>query len=187
MSIYDLPTSVEINGQEWEINSDYRAVLDICIALSDPELNETERAIVVLTIFYPDFEEMDVADYEEALTEAMVFVNNGKRVSKGDKSSNGPKLIDWEQDFNLMIGPINAVAGVEIRALDYLHWWTFVSYYNEIDGDCTFAQVVQIRNKLARGGLKEKSDKEFYAKNRDIIDFKIKYTEEDEKVMDEWI
>ena len=185
MSIYDLPKSVEIDGQEWEINSDYRAVLDICIALSDPELNETERAIVVLTIFYPDFEDMDVADYEEALEKEMEFVNCGKKAS--GKGSSGPKLIDWEQDFNLMIGPINAVAGMEIRALDYLHWWTFISYYNEIDGDSTFAQVVQIRSKLSRGGLKEKSDKEFYSRNRDIIDFKNKYTPEDDKIINEWI
>lgn len=185
MSIYDLPTSVDINGREWEIESDYRAVLDICIALSDPELNDTERAIVVLTIFYPDFDNMDTADYQEAMNQCMEFVNAGNKPSSGGRRQ--PKLIDWEQDFKLMVGPINNVAGKEIRALDYLHWWTFISYYNEIDGDSTFGQVVQIRDKIARGNLKEKQDKDFYMRNRDIVDFKNKYTPEDEKIIDEWI
>ena len=187
MSIYDLPTSVEINGREWEIESDYRAVLDICIALSDPELNDSERALVVMTIFYPDFDEMTQADYEEALEQCMTFINTGKQSSGGSSKGNGPKLIDWEQDFHLMVAPINKVAGTEIRALKYLHWWTFISYYNEIDGDSTFAHVVQLRNKLARGTKLEKEDREFYKKNRDLIDFKNKYTAEDEKIMDEWI
>ena len=188
MSIYDLPTSVVVNGKEWEINSDYRAVLDICIALSDPELDETERAMVVLTIFYPDLEEMDMRDYSEALIEAMVFVNNGKQMNPAAaSSSSGPKLVDWEQDFKLMIGPINTVAGREIRSLDYLHWWTFLSYYNEINGDSTFAQVVQLRDKLARGKKLEKTDREFYRNNRELVDFKNKYTSEDDAVINEWI
>lgn len=184
MSIYDLPTSVEVNGKEWRIESDYRAVLDICIALSDPDLNDQERGIVLLQIFYPDFDEMNPVDYNEAVHECLRFINLGKDDAPDQKQ---PKLIDWEQDFKLMVAPINNVAGKEIRALDYLHWWTFISYYNEINGDSTFAQVVQIRNKLARGQKLEKEDREFYQRNRAMVDFKNKYSASDEAVIDEWI
>ena len=51
--IYDLPTAVEINGTEYEIRSDYRAILDIIAAVSDPELSEEEHAVAALDIFYP--------------------------------------------------------------------------------------------------------------------------------------
>lgn len=185
MSIYDLPTSVEINGKEWEIESDYRAVLDICIALSDPDLSDQERGMVILEIFYPDLDEMNPRDYEEAVQECMRFINLGK--DEDASTQKQPKLVDWEQDFKLMVAPINNVAGKEIRALDYLHWWTFISYYNEINGDSTFAQVVQIRNKLARGQKLEKDDREFYQRNRAMVDFKNKYSASDEAVIDEWI
>lgn len=53
--MYDLPKSVEVGGCVYEIRSDYRAVLDICAALSDPELSDDERGLVTLTIFYPGF------------------------------------------------------------------------------------------------------------------------------------
>ena len=33
--IYALPTSAEVNGKTYQIESDYRAVLDILAALSD--------------------------------------------------------------------------------------------------------------------------------------------------------
>ena len=33
-----LPTRMEVGGVEYEIETDYRAILDICAAISDPEL-----------------------------------------------------------------------------------------------------------------------------------------------------
>ena len=67
--IYDLPTSVEVGGTEYSIRSDYRAVLDICTALSDPELTAQDKGIVALGIFYGEdiFQRLPVDHYEEAL------------------------------------------------------------------------------------------------------------------------
>lgn len=42
--IYSLPTSVEVDGTEYAIQSDYRAILDILVALTDRELNERDKA-----------------------------------------------------------------------------------------------------------------------------------------------
>ena len=96
-----------------------------------------------------------------------------------------PKLVDWEQDYGLLVPPINRVLGREIRSVEYLHWWTFLAAYNEI-GDCTFAQVVRIREHLARGKALDKSDREWYRKNRHLVDFKQKYTSADDALMKEW-
>ena len=54
--IYDLPTSLPVCGTEYEIRSDYRAILDIIIALNDPELTDSEKVTIALLIFYPSFE-----------------------------------------------------------------------------------------------------------------------------------
>ena len=35
---YTLPKTVFVGGREYSIRSDYRAILDICEALTDPEL-----------------------------------------------------------------------------------------------------------------------------------------------------
>ena len=44
MSAYDLPTSAVINGVEYDIRSDYRAVLDIMAVMGDSSINDQERA-----------------------------------------------------------------------------------------------------------------------------------------------
>lgn len=180
---YDLPTAVEVNGKEYSIRSDYRDILTIIEALSDAELNDEGKAEVLLDIFYPDFDSMPEEDYEDAILQCMAFINCGE-VSKNEKR--GPKLMDWQQDFPLIVAPINRVLGKEVRSADYLHWWTFMSAYQEI-GDCTFAQVVTIRSKKAKGKKLDKSEQEFYKQNRHLVDFKRQYTERDEDVISKWI
>ena len=76
--IYSRPTSVEVDGTEYAIQSDYRAILDILVALTDRELDERDKAEAALTIFYPDFEEMPVSDYQEALNQCFRFIDHGQ-------------------------------------------------------------------------------------------------------------
>jgi len=174
-----LPTSVEVGGVEYEIRSDYRAILDICAALSDPELDGQGKSFFALDIFYPALEAMPPEHYEEALQRCMWFINGGT----DEKPGRSPKLVDWEQDFQYIVAPINRVTGKEIRSVEYMHWWTFLAAYLEI-GDCTFAQVVRVRDRLARGQSLDKQDREWYRRNRQLVDFKRKYTEAEEN--DRW-
>lgn len=183
--IYDLPTSLEIGGQEYAIRSDYRAILDICVVLNDPELPEWRRIYDAMYIFYPDYEDIPAEDQDEAVKKCFWFINGGKDEDATARKS--PQLVSWEQDFPLIVGPVNRVIGKEVRAVEYLHWWTFLSAYMEIGGDCTFAQVVGIRDKKARGKPLDKSEKEWLRRNRDLVDIKKKYTSTEDKMIDGWI
>lgn len=176
-----LPTRVEVGGVEYEIRSDYRAVLDICAAISDPELDGQERAIVALEIFYPSAEDIPPEYREQAVERCLHFISGG--VESAPRKA--PRLVDWEQDFPHIVAPVNRVMGREIRAEEYLHWWTFLAAYYEI-GDCTFAQIVRIRDRLARGKALDKQDREWYRDNRHLVDFKRKYTEAEDELMKKW-
>lgn len=180
--IYALPTSVDVNGKTYQIESDYRAVLDILAALSDNDLTMEERATAALDIFYPDFDDMPLSDHEEALRQCYRFIDHGQE-SKEQKKQ--PVLMSWEQDFDMIIAPVNRIAGCEVRAMEYLHWYSFLSFYQEI-GDCLFAHVVSIRDKKARGKALDKQEREFYKRNRDIIDLKTTYTDAEKDILAAW-
>ena len=94
-------------------------------------------------------------------------------------------MVDWEQDFPYIIAPINRVLGQEIRSVPYLHWWTFISAYYEI-GDCTFAQIVSIRDKKARGKKLEKAEAEWYKKNQNLVDFRKVYSDTEKDFLKQW-
>lgn len=177
-----LPTSMEVGGAEYAIRSDYRAVLDICAALSDPELDGQEKAAVALEIFYPDFDAMPTEDYQEAVDRFLWFLNCGE---EQDRHS-APRLVDWQKDLPYIVAPINRVTGREIRAVEYLHWWTFIAAYYEI-GDCLFAQIVRIRDLQSRGKPLDKQDREFYRRNKQLVDMKTRYTEQEDAVLSQWL
>lgn len=181
---YDLPVSVDVGGREYEIRSDYRAILDILEAINDPDLTDAERAEVVLRIFYPTFDDMPQEDFECAIERCIWFINCG--ADEDPQERKPERLMDWQQDFPLIVAPVNRVIGREVRSMEYLHWWTFIGAYQEI-GDCTFAQIVNIRQKKAHGKKLDKSEQEYYKKNRHLVDFKRQYTAHDEDVISRWI
>lgn len=175
---YTLPKRLDIHGAEYAIRWDFRAALDICAALSDPELDDRERALAALMIFYPDFDAMPAEHVQEALRQCFWFLNGGEEERSAKPQR---KLMDWEQDFGLIVGPVNRVLGADVRGMEQLHWWTFLAAYMEI-GDCMFAQVVAIRKKRAEGRKLSKEDRAFLRENRDLVELRTHYTAEEEAV-----
>lgn len=189
--LYYLPKTVEINGKELNIRYDFRVILDIMAMLNDPDLDKADKAQAAIEMFYCD-SEAALATPQVALENLFWFIDQGNETKDTKKS---PRLIDWEQDFNLIIAPVNRVLGYESRAVDYdmekniggLHWWTFLAAYMEIGGDCTFSQVVSIRDKQARGKKLEKWEREWLRHNRDIIVLKTRYSTEDDEILKQFI
>lgn len=229
MNVWELPTTLEIGGVGYSIQTDYRKIINILNMLSDPEFDEEEKAIIYLRLFYKvkdvvgTYDELQAFDtstlgnndivevindsthgnarsyfrwvisttgawkyigkdaippehIEEALMKATQFINCDAK--EEEKNTISPRLMDWEQDANMIISATNAVAGKELRAEPYVHWWTFLGYYMSI-GDSLFSSVVNIREKKARGKKLEKEEREWYQRNKDIVDLKVKITDEE--------
>lgn len=182
--MWDLPIAVEMNGKSHPIRNkcDYRVVLDVICALNDNELTDEEKVKCALFIFYEDISQID--DFEMAIKEMFRIINNGEE--EDATPDNKPQLMDWEHDFPMLVAPINRVLGYEVRSVDYLHFYTFLSAYMEI-GECTFATIVSIRNKRTKGTKLEKWELEFLREHRKMIDLPQKLTTEEQELLNsEW-
>lgn len=62
-----LPETIELGGEEYDIRTDFRAILDILKAMADPELSDQEKSQVMLEILYWDPEEIPIEYLNEAL------------------------------------------------------------------------------------------------------------------------
>lgn len=169
--MYDLPTQVVIEDKSYNIRNkaDYRTILDIIAVCEDNEFTNEEQMIAALIIFYEEldtvesvFEAFNTSEsIEKALEEMFGFINCYDD-DIGYKTKH--KVIDWVQDEYMIISAINNVAHTEVRALEYLHWWTFISYYMAI-GESMLSTVVSIRDKIARGKKLDDFDKQFKRDN----------------------
>lgn len=192
--MYELPTTITIKDKVYTIREqgDFRMVLDCFVVLNDIELSETERTMACLLIFYEDFNELeDVLCIDEDTLQLLVedafsFFNCNQ--PQNPAANTNFKTIDWEADSQLISSAINKVAGKEIRAERYLHWWTFMGYFNAI-GEGSLATVVGIRNKIAKGKKLEKYEKEFRQENPQYFTWDsrtLKQKEDDELLSQLW-
>jgi len=168
---------------------DYRTILDIFSVLEDPELEKNERLISALIIFYEDFNSiedvLDCEDIETATEEMFNFFDAGRPESPQIQQR---KLIDWAGDETMIVAAVNNVAKTEIRSIEYLHWWTFMSYYMSV-GESILSTVVSIREKMAKGKTLEKWERQFKMENPQYFNWNSKTADEIEAenwVMSVW-
>lgn len=182
MNKYNLPKSIEINGVQCGIDADYRNILQIFTILNDPDLLPQEAAIVALEWFYTD--KNYLADIHKALTEMFLFMSCGEpNKKKSEEDEDREKWYDWDKDFNIIIAPINRILGYDVRGVEFLHWWTFMSAFMEI-GECTFSTYVGIRKKISRNIKLEKYEEKIYREHLDEIIIPKKYDRVTQELMD---
>lgn len=175
-----LPTTLMVGEKELPIkDTDFRVVLLILQVFNDSELDQDEKIYLMLDMLL-GFDSLDPDDYHSAIMACYWFIDGGKEYKARTQE---PKVMDWEQDEQLIFSAVNHVAGKETRLEEYIHWWTFLGFFNEIQ-DGLFSYVLSIRQKKANGKKLDDSEKEYYRKNRDIIDLRKKETEEEREFKD---
>lgn len=178
MTPWELPVSLDVGGSFWNIRSDFRAILDILRYFNDPNYDTEEKWLICLDILYVNFSDMPRILWKEAGEKAIEFIDMGIT----DDGKQKPHLMDWGQDATVIIPAVNKVIGRDVRSVPNgeLHWWTFLGAYMEI-GDSLFAQVLNIRQKKAKHKKLDKSEQQWYQENRNLVDLKKKYTDEEVK------
>lgn len=160
MDRWVLPTCWEADGRAFPHKTDYRQILKLMALLSDGERPAHLRWLTALAYFYegpiPPGLEGEAMEYLSAF------------LTCGDTGTPGPKLLDWQVDAPEIIADINAVAGREVRAEPYLHWWSFLSFFHGIK-EGRLSALVAIRDKLRRGKKLEPQEREFYLRNKEKV------------------
>jgi hypothetical protein len=166
-----LPKSLTVDGVPREIRSDFRVALTILEAYEDPDLTEFDKARVLLELLYVEPQTSD-----EAAQKAVWFLDGGDV----PHAKTSVRVMDWQQDEHLIFPAINKVAGCEVRALEYCHWWTFLGWFYGI-GEGAFSTVVSIRHKQKRGKPLEKWERDYIRDNPDAVKLKTRYSAAEEE------
>lgn len=182
-----LPEALTVGGVEYSIRTDYRNVLQIFEAFQDPELEQTEKWIVAIYLMFEDFSCADDVlqaahdgfNLEDAIKQISWFISAGQPGKQVLEKS----TYNWKQDEQIIFSAVNKVAGKETRELEYLHWWTFLGYFNEV-GEGTFSFIVGIRHKLNKGKKLEKHEKEFLSHNKELVRLEKPKTKEEQEQED---
>lgn len=182
-----LPEVLTVGGEDYPIRTDYRNILQVFEAFQDPDLHLEEKWIVAIYLMFEEFscddDVLEAAqngfDLEEAMKQISWFISAGQP----EKQVLEQPTYNWTQDEQMIFSAVNKVAGRETRELEYLHWWTFLGYFNEV-GEGTFSFIVGIRHKLNKGKKLEKHEKEFLSHNKELVLMKKPLTKEEQEQED---
>ena len=179
--IRSLPVDIEIDGVRYPIRKrgNWDMALDVIEALNAPELSDREKLTAALIIFY----EKVPPDVAKAVEEMNRFIDGGSTVKQSKPS---PRLMDWEQDFPLIVAPVNRILGKEVRSVEYLHWWTFLAAYMEIN-DCTFTTVISIRQKQAKHKKLEKWEQDYVREHPELVKLRPLVSESEQAYLDSFL
>lgn len=170
---WQLPRAAVLDGVPYALHTDYRDVLTVIAWLTGtaaPDLNEQQRWYIAMRLFYPDFAAMPRSVWNAAAQYLADFLAGG-RSQPAEAARPGPRLLDWQQDAPLIAAGVSGVAGQDVRALPYLHWWSFLACF-EAMGEGPFATIVALRDKLRRGKKLEKWELDFYKTHRAQVDLR---------------
>lgn len=178
-----LPTRVEIDDKEYELNTDYRVGLSIMTAFEDPELTGFEKQRVMLEILYP----VIPPDHAKAAELAIKFLNCGED-QKGEDTDDdgGGRYYSFTQDAKYILSAIEQSYHVDLMQIEYLHWWKFSYMFLDLNEDCFFCKLIYLRKQKAKGKL-SKEEKEWYYSIRNIVELPETYTAEEQGLINEFM
>lgn len=155
-----LPASVAIAGREYQVNWGYRAFLLIEICLFDKNLNDDQKMLNCLNIFY----NQDIPqDLPAAIEKLQWFYRRGEcGRKKGGGSSRAPRKVircyDFEQDAPYIYSAFLTQYGIDLQETgNYdLHWWKFSAMFESLGEELKLSKIMYYRTAKTSGLDKER-------------------------------
>lgn len=166
-----LPDRVLIDGVEYPINPDFRAIILIDQIMHDKELSDTEKIMSAIGIFYAGDPPEQTSQAIEKLT---WFFGCGKKQNEQEKRrgrfQRHTRAIDYTVDSRLIWSAFLQMYQIDLTQPVQLHWWKFCALMENIPDTCKISKIMMYRTVDTSGMSKQQ--KSFYAKMRKKYELK---------------
>ena len=158
----ELPVSVDIGSEKYEIDADFRTIMNIEGIIFEKEVTEDQKNFAkemmkeieinekdaitnakyydALKIFYKD---NIPDDLEEAMEKMLWFYSCGKEEISKQKTKK--KVISFEHDFDYINAGFMQYYKKDLFEVDFLHWWKFMSLLSALHDDCKICEIIGYR------------------------------------------
>lgn len=176
----DYPTKMEVNGVVYNIDTSYKTALQCFKAINDDELEEHERALVVVALLLGY--DVPLEDTKEALEKCAIYLRCGKEQNPSKNEID----MDYFQDESMIKTSIRQCYHEKLD--DNTHWWEYNELIKGLTEETLLSRVREIRNydlskeKDPRIRQRIQEAKDFYALKKEEKPM----TEEEKKNIEEF-
>lgn len=158
MSFSSLVETVTIAGEEYSIETDFRASMSFEILANDPDKFPEEIALGMLNLYFPQYAGrfLTVAEDDEpdlvflavhigdAVKALLNFYQGGGTQGKKKKSGGKKRLYDFALDESYLYASFLQAYQIDLRT-QKLHWWNFKALFSALPQDTVFGNILHIR------------------------------------------
>lgn len=160
-----LPETVEVNGIEYPVNSDFRAGIIFEKILHDDELDNEEIVYTALDLYYIDERPDNIQD---ALNGILYFYSCGGKKKDQENSPkaqsiNQPRIYDFDYDADYIFAAFLTQYGIDLNEIEYLHWWKFQALFKSLESHNKIVEIMGYRA-TDLGKIKDKKERSRIAK-----------------------
>lgn len=171
-----VPTTVNIDNREYEINSDFRTSILFELLMQDGTIEEDDKILMALQLYYPDIPE----NIKKAIEQMLWFYRCGKDVSssKGNGKSKGvTQIYSFEYDDDYIYSAFLDQYNIDLQDIEYLHWWKFKAMFKSLKDDNMIVKIMGYRS-MDLSKVKDKEQKAYYKRMQKLYEIPISKNEQ---------
>jgi hypothetical protein len=164
MLIDILPNEVNVEGENYEINSDFRTSILFELLMQDIELSEENKIIEALELYYPILPKIN-----EAVEKILWFYRCGKDEieTKNKGTGKSTQVYSYNYDDDYIYSAFLDQYRVDLQDIEYLHWWKFKAMFKSLKEDNEIVKIMGYRA-MDLGKIKDKEQKVHYKNMKEL-------------------
>ena len=135
------PLSVEIAGREYEIDADFRNCIRFEQLMFDPTVDDNMRGNLALNLFYPEIPQ----DIPAAFQKILWLYSAGQAQQKASGNGKQKRIYSFEHDADYIFAAFMADYGIDLNAVEFLHWWKFRALFVGLKPDNLICKIMEFR------------------------------------------
>ena len=134
------PEYIEVNGNEYKIDTDYRVALTCLKIAQDSSISNAERFYAILCLLLGT--EVKKEDEKEAFRKCAIYLRCGHE----ENPTNDEIDMDYEQDSGYISASFRSCYQMDLKK-ENLHWWEYNDLIAGFGEQEILSRVRYIRNK----------------------------------------
>lgn len=179
-----LPETVEVDGSEYAINTDFRIGILFEELMQDDTLLSEEKLYSALRLYYNQIPH----NIAEAVEKLQWFYTGGKAIQKNEEtkvkkvgSSRNRNIYSYSYDDEYIYSAFLTQYRVDLQDIKHLHWWKFKAMFNALNEENKIIKIMGYRSMKITNDMSD-SQKKYYREMKKLYALPDLRTEEEKEM-----
>lgn len=175
-----VPDTVEIDGVEYDINTDFRISIMFELLMQDSSISDGERISLALNLYYPRIPHA----LDHAIEMMLWFYKCGKDVGKesaGNIGGGTSRIYSFDHDAEYIYAAFLDQYGIDLQSIEHLHWWKFRALFKGLKEDNMISKIMGYRAIAIDDNMSD-NEKKHYREMKRIYALPDNRTEEEKQL-----